>query len=55
MKTYYVLFKNNNKPICGCWKRATSKENAIIQAEFSLMCKYSNVTYDSTEITDIRE
>lgn len=57
MKTYYVLFKKNKKPVCGCWRRAESKEDAIYKSEMALVCKhpYIKFDYEDTEITDIKD
>ena len=55
MKSYYVIFTLNKKDICGCWKRANSEEDAMMMAEFSLMCHYSNVEYDDCYIASVRD
>lgn len=48
---YYVVFSYKGKPICGTWVRAESKEEAMVNGEFKLMCRYPNVPYDSTQVT----
>lgn len=53
--TYYILFSNDNKPVCGTWQRAENKENAMMDAEFKLMCHFPGVQYDSVQVTDIKE
>lgn len=55
MKSYYVLFTIKNKAICGVWKRANSKEDACMFAEFALMAKYPNVEFDKTEVIKTEE
>lgn len=52
---YYVVFSYKGKPICGTWVRAESKEQAMINAEYKLMCRYSNVPYNAMEVTRTRE
>lgn len=46
---YLVVFYNKGKKICSCWKDGKNKEDAMLKAEFSLMCKYSNVEYDEVK------
>ena len=52
---YYVVFSYKGKPICGTWVRAQSKEQAMVVAEYKLMCRYANVLYDAMEVTCTRE
>ena len=52
MKTYYVMFYNNNKKVCGTWKRAKDKDEACMLADFSIMCHYPNVEYTSREVVN---
>lgn len=55
MKSYYVMFYNGNKKVCGVWKRTENKEDACIMAEFSLMCHFPNVSYTSCEVINEAE
>ena len=55
MKSYYVLFELQSKIICGTYRRANSKEEAIMNAEFALMCYYPNVKYDKCYITAVKD
>lgn len=50
MKSYYVMFYNGDKKVCGTRKRANSKEEACMMAEFALICHYPNVTYTNCEV-----
>lgn len=50
MKSYYIGFYKNNKMVCGKYQKADNRESAITLAEFSLLCHYSNVEYDSVKI-----
>ena len=45
MKSYYIIFYNGENKICGTYVRANDKEEALMSAEFSLMCRYPNVAY----------
>ena len=55
MKSYYVMFYNGNKKVCGTWKRANNADDACIKAEFSLMCHYPNVLYTSCKVVNEAE
>ena len=55
MKSYYIIFEKSGKKICGCWKREKDAESALLAAEFSLICHYSNVEYDNCYIASIAE
>ena len=50
MKSYYIGFYKNNKMICGKYQKADNRENAMLLAEFSLLCNYQNVEYDDVKI-----
>lgn len=50
MKEYTVKFYKDGILICTCMKLAVSAEEAMIDAEFALICKYPNVEYDSLEV-----
>lgn len=50
MKSYYIGFYKNNKMICGKYQKADNKENAMLLAEFSLLCNYKNVEYNNVKI-----
>lgn len=52
---YYVVFSYKGRAVCGTWVRAESKEQALNNAEFKLICVYPNVLHDSSEVTDVRE
>ena len=54
MKSYYVIFELHQKNICGTWRRANSKEEAMTDATFSLACHYSNVEYDNCYIASVK-
>lgn len=51
MKSYYVLFTNKGQKVCSTYKRAESAADAEMMAEFSLICHYPNVSYDSVKAT----
>ena len=55
MKSYYIIFEKSGKKICGCWRREKDAESALLAAEFSLICHYSNVEYDNCYIASIAE
>ena len=55
MKSYYITFYNGKKPICGTWKRAVTKEEALLYAEFSIICHYPNVKYTNCICTTEKE
>lgn len=50
MKSYYIGFYKNNKMVCGKYQKAYNRENAMLLAEFSLLCNYQNVEYDGVKI-----
>lgn len=50
MKSYYIGFYKHNKIVCGKYQTADNRENAMLLAEFSLLCNYQNVEYDSVKI-----
>lgn len=47
MKTFTVKFYKENTLICTCTKKADSLDEAMINAEWALICKYPNVEYDT--------
>lgn len=55
MEAYYVIFTLKGIKICGCWKRANGKEEAMTTAAFALACHYSNVEYDDCYIANVRD
>jgi len=50
MKDYIILFTLKGKKICTCHKKAEDEDQALLDAEFSLICKYPNVKYDNAVI-----
>lgn len=50
MKAYYVMFYNDDKKLCGIWRRAEDKEEACLMAEFALIARFPNVVYTSCEV-----
>lgn len=50
MKSYYIGFYKHNNLICGKYQKADNRENAMTLAEFSLLCNYKNIEYDSIKI-----
>ena len=50
MKSYYIIFYNGQKKICGTWRRANNKADACLSAEFALICHYPNVKYTKLEV-----
>ena len=55
MKSYYVMFYNENKKVCGTWKRANNADDACMMAELALICHYPNVSYTSCEVINEAE
>lgn len=55
MRSYYVMFILDGKDICGVWKRAKNEDQAILDAEFSLICNYPNVRYNGYYIANVKE
>lgn len=52
MKTYYITFKKDCKPVCGCFKKAKNPDEAMLAAEFALICKHPAVVYDDLEAAE---
>lgn len=44
---FLITFYNKGKKICSCIKEGTTLEDAMLKAEFNLICKYSNIEYDN--------
>ena len=49
MQEYTVKFYKGGILVCICTKLAVSAEEAMINAEYALLCKYPNVEYDHVE------
>lgn len=47
---YYVLFSYKGKAVVGTWVKATSEGQALMDAEFKLVCALPNVQYDGMDI-----
>lgn len=52
MKSYYVMFYNGNKKVCGTWKRANNEEDACMMAESALIGRYPNIPYTSCKVVN---
>ena len=49
-KSYYIIFYNGQKKVCGTSQRAKDKEEALMMAEFSIAAHYPNVQYTNCEV-----
>ena len=49
---YYVLFSYKGKAVAGTWVEATSEGEALLNAEFKLICMVPNVQYDGMDILE---
>lgn len=49
---YYVLFSYKGKAVAGTWVEATSEGQALMDAEFKLICMVPNVQYDGMDILE---
>lgn len=55
MKTYYIVFYNGGKAVCGTWQRGKDKEDACLSASFKLICTYPNILFDGYKVTEERD
>ena len=46
MEKFFVVFYYKGKKICSCWKEGKDKEDAVMNAEWALACKYPDVLFD---------
>ena len=53
MKKYYVIFTLAGKKICGHWEKAYTEAGAKLGAEFALLCRFPNVTYDGCYVSAV--
>lgn len=52
MKYYKIIFLYKGKKICACYMDGENTDEAMMRAEFSLICKYSNVAYDDVIVEE---
>lgn len=52
---YYVLFSYKGKAVAGTWVAADSEGEALLNAEFKLICLVPNVQYDGMDILEKQE
>jgi len=50
MVTYFLVFSKDGKDVCCKWQRAASKDEAMLDAEFGLICRFPNVEYDDVRV-----
>ena len=53
MKKYLITFYHNYNRVCSCIKEGKSQNDAELNAEYSLICKYPNVIYDTYECHEL--
>lgn len=51
---YYVLFSYKGKAVAGTWVTGTNEGEALLNAEFKLICMVPNVKYDGMDILEKR-
>ena len=49
---YYVLFSYKGKTVAGTWVEANDDGEALLNAEFKLICMVPNVQYDGMDILE---
>lgn len=51
MFKYYIVYYQDGKSVAGTYVIADSEAEALLDAEFKIICRFPNVAYNGMEIT----
>lgn len=52
MEKFLIMFYYKGKKVCSCWKEGKDKEDAVMNAEWALVCKYPDVLFDEVSVCE---